>query len=298
MRIVVRMLGGLGNQLFQYAYARYLMSIYPGSEIYLDLREYKIYKLRKFDLDSMTLNQSVTKFDEKLNLYYDYSRKIFHFLQHLYRMKYHRPLELGPEFLLPGGLLYSGIDAFENPKLKRKTLYLYGYFQDVNIVEPIRQILISEFVYKENISISTEKYLKQIKQAEHSIGISIRCGQDYVESGWPVCRIEYYKKGLEILEKRYCDYEIFVFADDIDKVKNEFGLGDDVTFIEGCSALESLELLRNCNDFIISNSSFAWWGAYLSQNPDKLIIMPKKWFAGLKTKDTSLLWGKQVILLD
>ncbi|MEH7454255.1 alpha-1,2-fucosyltransferase, partial [Gottfriedia acidiceleris] len=261
-------------------------------------REYNSYKIRKFDLDSFTLNKSVLKFDKKIDVFYDVSRKAFHLLQHLYRRKNSKPLELGPEFLIKSGLIYSGIDAFENPQLKRKTLYLYGYFQDVNIVDPIREVLISEFAYKGNISKRTSEYLKLIKQNEHSIGISIRCGKDYVESGWPVCGIDYYKKGLEILKQRYSDCKVFIFADDIVKVKNDFGFGDNVIYIEGCSALESLELLKNCSDFVISNSSFAWWGAYLSQNQDKMVIMPEKWFVGLKTKDTSLPFGKHVVMLD
>lgn len=299
MKIVVRMLGGLGNQLFQYAYARYLMSLYTETQIYLDLREYNKYKLRRFDLDSMVLNPSVYLFNnKKIDVYYDFSRKFFHFLQYIYRRKHCRPLELGPKFLINGGLLYSGIDAFAKPKLKNKTIYLYGYFQDVNIVEPIKGILLSEFVYKGSISVRAKEYLKLIQQAKHSIGMSIRCGKDYIESGWPVCSIKYYKGGLEILKKRYKDCKVFVFADDIVKVKKEFGFSKDVIFIEGCSTHESLELLKNCNDFVISNSSFAWWGAYLSQNPDKMIIMPEKWFTGLKTKDTSLFLKRQAILID
>ena len=88
------------------------------------------------------------------------------------------------------------------------------------------------------------------------------------------------------------------YLDDIKKVKEEFDFNDNEIFIEGCSALESLELLKMCDDFIISNSSFAWWGAYLSQNLHKTVIMPENWFVGLKTRDTFLIPGKNWIILD
>lgn len=298
MKIVVRMLGGLGNQLFQYAYARYLMSLYPNSEIYLDLREYEKYKVRKFDLDSILLNKSVYKYTKNRDIYYDITRKSFHLYQYLYRKKFNKPLTLGPKFLLNKGLIYSGIDAHRTQILNKKTVYLYGYFQDIKIVEPIRDILLSEFAIKHRISENASKYLNLINKDYRSIAISIRCGKDYIDSGWPVCNIKYYKEGLEILKRRYNDYKIFVFADEIDKVKNEFGFSEDVIYIEGCSPIESLELLKNCDDFVISNSSFAWWGAYLSNSTEKLIIMPNEWFVGLETIKTSLVLENKMMILN
>ena len=298
LKIVVRMLGGLGNQLFQYAYARYIMSMYPNSEIYLDLREYKVYKIRKFDLDSMLLNKYVHKIEDGKSLYSDITRKIFHVYQYLYRKTNKKPLNLGPKFLLNRGLVYSGIGAYEELKLDHKTIYLYGYFQDIKVIEPIREILLSEFVNKSDISQKAKYYMELINSTERSIAISIRCGKDYIESGWPVCSMEYYKKGLEILKKKYNNCKIFVFADEIDKVKNEFELGDNVVYIEGCSPIESLCLLRNCDDFVISNSSFAWWGAYLSDSTNKNIIMPEQWFVGIKTEETSLVIKNKTLILE
>lgn len=298
MKIVVRMLGGLGNQLFQYAYARYISSMYPESKIYLDLREYRTYKVREFELDSMLLNESVFKFNKEIDLYYDLTRKGFHIYQFLKRKKYNKPLELGIECLIKKGLIYSGISAFKDISVNRKQVYLYGYFQDINIVEPIRKELLLEFTYKKQLSIKAQEYFRQIMESERSIAISIRCGKDYIESNWPVCSIEYYKNGLEILKKRNRKNKIFIFADDIELVKKEFNFEEDVVYIEGCNALESLELLKTCDDFVISNSSFAWWGAYLSQDTNKLIIAPSKWFAGLELKETALFLPDKMIILD
>lgn len=298
MEIVVRMLGGLGNQLFQYAYARYLSTKNEDYKIYLDIREYNTYKVRNYDLDLLKLNDNIFKFDKKQKKIYDLSRKVFHIYQYIYRKINNRPLGRGMDKIAKLGYLYSGIDAFDEINIKKKEIYMYGYFQDVRIVNPIRDILLEELSYTGKLSSNAEEYFKLIKKYENTLAISIRCGQDYIKSGWPVCSIEYYKNALNIFKKRNENYKVFIFADDIQIVKEQFGFGDDVVYIENCSAIESLELLKRCDDFIISNSSFSWWGAYLSDNNNKLIIAPKKWFIGLDTIDTPLFLEREMMIVE
>jgi len=109
------------------------------------------------------------------------------------------------------------------------------------------------------------------------IGLHIRRG-DYVQQSQdhPPCSLDYYKEALTHFDD---DRQVIIFTDDIEWCKNQqMFKGDRFLISETEDNVYDLCLLTLCEDYIIANSSFSWWGAWLSQNPNAKVIAPKRWF--------------------
>jgi len=105
-----------------------------------------------------------------------------------------------------------------------------------------------------------------------------------------LCSLSYYNKGIEHIAQQIVDPTFFVFSDDILWAKNSIKINYPVTFVEHNTdetAHEDLRLMNHCKHHIIANSSFSWWGAWLCQNPEKIVVAPRKWFntGSYDTKD-------------
>lgn len=295
-KILVRIRGGLGNQLFQYAYALALRKYNAGYKIVLDIREFDKYYW-PYGLSDFVLDEDVEILREG-KAEYDRSIKFFHLYQYLYNKVKRRYYDTS-ERLLKKGKLYT---TTFSPKLRNyngKDIYMYGYFQDVAMLEPIRSELLQSMTLK-NISNNVKRYKQSIK--ENSVVISIRVarqeeidhGEKFVYDG-----AEYYKRCLEYIKKKRGDVQVVVFSNNISKIKDESwfnGVTDDVLYIEECSATEQLELMKGCRDFILANSTFSWWGAYLGAcGKDSIIIAPRIWYTGDDIDDIKLKFDNMII---
>jgi len=139
--------------------------------------------------------------------------------------------------------------------------------------------------------------LERIRNS-NSIGVSIRIGDDYLKSReLNVCNDRYYYKAMNLIREQVAFPEYFIFSDDIKRVKERFIFSkyDKVTYVDGFSDSQSLRLLYNCKYFIIANSSFSWWGAYLSDYPDKIVIAPGRWYNNSKYKPDIYYEGMQIV---
>lgn len=293
--IIVRIRGGLGNQLFIYAYARFIQDKFNNAQIYFDIDEYKKYKLRSYDLQNFEFNSQIKDLSEcKLSiidkLSYTITRKIYHLFFYVDK-KYFSNKNKKKLYTLFSklGYLYNENEYYQISTVSdRENVFIYGYFQDRRYSESIYLKLVNDFKLNQQLSNKAQSFEREIKKKNNTIAVSIRCGDDYIKLGWPICSINYYKKGIGLIKNKYPNSSIFIFADEIDKVKNSYGLSQDVIFIDGCKGYESLYLMSLCDHFIIANSSFSWWGSYLSQSPNKMVVAPTQWFPNSKTKDTGL----------
>lgn len=287
-KLVTRMRGGLGNQLFILSYALFLQKKLKEkgfeSEILLDLREYETYKTRSFELLDVINDGSIRLYSiEKHEIKYELSRNIYHILQRLID-----PNREIPNVLRKHGFYYSKRSgAGEIIANKTESLYLYGYFQDVHVVNYVEEELIKRLNLKEST-----------KQEVPSIAVSIRCGKDYRDQGWPICTGKYFVSGIEeIINEKYhaTRCRIVLFTDDIEMssdIRSDIEKIADVTLVTERDPFKQLQLMKECEDFVISNSSFAWWGAYLGRKKDSIVIIPSKWYDDMKdTKDTLLLYS-------
>lgn len=265
--IIVRIVGGLGNQMFQYAYAKALQQ--RGYRVKIDISKFKKYKLHGgYQLD-----------------------------------KYHIDLETAT----PLSIFLSKLGLKKNNKEKSllfdekflnisKNEYVKGYFQTEKYFSEIRAILTHQFVINQKLSETTINYSEEINQHKNSCSLHIRRG-DYVSdkkanSVHGTCDLNYYHEAIQLINSKFENPHFFVFSDDIAWTKSNLSI-QNVTYVEHKSIPhEDLFLMSLCKNNITANSSFSWWGAWLNQHTNKTIIAPKKWFINKENEVVCKSWIK------
>lgn len=264
--IIIKLQGGLGNQLFQYALGRTLEKRYKKDvkydlSFYANNKEFtaRSYLLDKFDTAvKIASHEEINKTKYPFGLFSKIIYLINKALNKFIFKKYHISYE--PEFL----------ELIKN----KDFVYLEGYWQSICYVAPCLEDLKKELVLKDD-------KLSGILNGE-SVAIHIRRG-DYLKmgGGLDVLDISYYKKSAAFISEKLKDVRYYIFTDDVAWVKENFnflGKGD-TTYISdlGFHDYEEILLMAQCKNIIIANSSFSWWGAMLNQNKDAIIVCPKDW---------------------
>lgn len=182
-----------------------------------------------------------------------------------------------------GGVKYfehlKGFNYHELPK--SDNLFLNGYYQTEKYIKHRRKEVVELFSPREeDITYINEKY----GDLSDTCSIHIRRG-DYVnnQNHHPVCSLGYYRSAVSMLPE---GTKFLIFSDDIPWCKNNFH-GDSFIFVENELDYIDLYLMSMCSHNIIANSTFSWWGAWLNNNKDKMVISPSKWFGVAKHLDTS-----------
>ena len=283
-KIELRIMGGLGNQLYQYSSARYIQKKYNVKEMIIDCGEYDTYKIRNLEINQILHNDSV-HIDNIKSLKSFIFRETYHIYQKVYRtITKNRPKQI-ITFGKKNRYLNAYIESNLNINLECRTLHMYGYFVSAINAMSIRDELMNEIWLSDDKT--SNKYLEylEIITSSPSIAVSVRVADDYVNNSWPICSQKFYCSGIDyILNKKYLntDTNIFVFADDINKIKKQewFSKYDNVIYIQNISVCECFELMRKCSDYVCSNSSFSWWGAFLSYTQNPIRINPNKVYSG------------------
>jgi len=269
--IIVRLIGGLGNQMFQYAIGKHL-SIINNVDFKFDIS----------DLQKNKPDQNYTKRDYELSCF----RIIENFaddneikritlinetpLKFIYRLF---PYYKRPVINEKGYFFDNNIFKIKNGK------YLNGYWQSEMYFKEIREILISDFTLKNKLSDKAQNYINTIKET-NSVSLHIRRG-DYIKSYsnyYHILNDNYYENAINHIEKRIKNIKIFIFTDDFEWASNKYGNNEKYIIVQTEANYEDLYLMSLCKHNIIANSSFSWWGAWLNQNENKICIAPKKWF--------------------
>jgi len=281
--IIVRIIGGLGNQMFQYAAARAL-AITNNCPLKLDLEWFKTPGSRPYMLDRFNIHANVATLNEIVaytGKFKDPLKKTCWLLS--------RPLSRKKVFREPG-FEFTGKFAGQPPNT-----YLKGNWQSPRYFSHIRDILLEEFSIQENISPSTAAIANDI-HSRQAVSLHIRRG-DYVTNRQAQqfhgnLGFEYYHKAIEIISSSITNPFFYIFSDDIEWVSQHFNIYQQARYIAGNSENKSHEdmlLMSICRHHIIANSSFSWWGAWLNKKENKTVIAPKQWFRqekqNRKTKD-------------
>ena len=167
----------------------------------------------------------------------------------------------------------------EAVSVKNNEIYYDGYWHSDNYFKKYRKDLISQFVFT-NDRID-EAYKGMCKdQDEETVAIHIRRG-DYITQNNPNARgVEYYQEAIKAISTIVKKTRFCFFSDDLEWVKENFSNVKNVVFANENRLLddiEEFELMSKCHHQIISNSSFSWWAAWLNQNTQKTVIVPKEW---------------------
>lgn len=282
--IIVQLKGGLGNQLFQYAAGRSL-SNKMNDVLKLDCSSYDIDRLRSYRLGHFRIKASVASNSDIRDVR---SIKLFGIripprqsfaLEHI-KPSYRRRTVQESQFH------YN-----HQFTLISSPVYLTGYWQSEKYFLIIREILLSEFSLKSDIT-EEDRIILHATKTSNSVSVHVRrgdlIGDSHANAIHGVCSREYYLRGIKHLIDNTKDPHFFIFSDDLHWVRTNLDIGQSMTFVEHNGPerdYADLFLMRSCTHHIIANSSFSWWGAWLSDTYGKVVIAPSKWF-GLSDRNT------------
>jgi len=267
--------------MFQYALGRHL-AVLNSCELKLDIEGFAADPLREYHLNHFGLQQTFASSKEINILKYGHNNlplvTATNFINRVSRRLTGEKLIKKHTYLIE-----KKIFTFCSEILKLSgNLYLEGYWQSENYFASIREILLEDFLMRTSSNATNSKFLEQIKES-NSVSVHVRRG-DYASDPqtsklYACCTTDYYKAATEIINKRVKNARFFVFSDDPDWAESNLSFENQVV-VRGNTAdngQEDLHLMQNCRHNIIANSSFSWWGAWLNQNPDKIVIAPKTW---------------------
>lgn len=270
---IVNILGGIGNQMFQYAFLVALRES-TKKEVCYDASVFKTYPLHNgFELDrrfNISARQASPSEISRLS-YYTSSYFWYRVLKRLPRRK---------------TMLYEPNHCAYTPELLEdgRDMYYYGIWQDHRYFDNYKDIVKKEFSWKEILDERNQETYDYFKEGI-TVSLHIRRG-DYLKE-WrykDICELDYYQKALEYISSLgKKDVKFAIFSNDPSWCKdNIVPLISDykytmVDWNQGAESFKDMQLMSACKVNVIANSSFSWWGAYLNIHDDVLVIAPRKW---------------------
>ena len=263
---IVEIAGGLGNQMFQYAFALHLKNV-TNEEVKIDISFFDRHRCHNgYEID--------TVFGQKLRKCSDKERKERSYVGSEFAQKLKRKLfDIKNTQYVEQGLPY-------NSNLDYQKEYFAGYWQSEKYFHAIKDGIKDFFTFSDPQDKTNIKLLKKIKKSD-SVSIHVRRG-DYVNHPLygGICDIDYYKNAIEYIRTNIESPVVFIFSNDMQWCKENLHLSDAnyIDWNQGADSFRDMQLMSECKHNIIANSSFSWWGAWLNKHSDKIVIAPSKWF--------------------
>lgn len=281
--VCARLMGGLGNQMFQYAFARSI-SLKTGATVLLDTTvletESPGVTPRCFALEPFAIAGRVATRDEaqRLQLGDGILQRVRRFLDRFLPVAAKR-------------IIVDQANGFDESALgARPPVYLSGYWQSERYFAADAEVLREDFRLRDPLSPNASRILAEIA-AEPSISVHVRRG-DYLLNSTNldfhgVQSRDYYVQAVERIQQEAGKLSVFIFSDDLDWCRANLPFDERTVFVEIDGAArdhEEMHLMSQCDHHVVSNSSFGWWGAWLGKNPDRIVVAPAKWFAAPDVK--------------
>ncbi len=289
--------GRLGNQMFQYAFARALKEKL-NQEILIDWHHVidsdkkqpgigYCNSLKDFNVTNFSSIDS-SKYEKYMNI-----RQRLAFRNYEKHFPYNGSLY--DRYIFETDFLKknknSGLWFFENGYYDfsmnkvHKNVFLSGYYESEKYFSSIENIIRKEFKpVHDRLEHNTELY-KQIENS-NSVCVTVRRGDFLKSSLHNVCKLDYFLKGMDIIASKVSDAKFFIFSNDVEWLRENVNFKYPVIFENGNDPVwEKLRLMYLCKHFVISNSTFSWWAQYLSSNKDKIVVAPDRWYNSTITSD-------------
>lgn len=275
---IVNILGGMGNQMFQYALAVALRERHHEETIRIDSSGFKGYTIhngyelkRVFDVDIPEAS-----FKEQLRIFYP--------------LRNYRMWQLGKRLLPRRKYMVCESEdmRFDQTVLHNlDSAYYLGYWQTEKYFSDIRSKILEVFTFPHLAEKDKNQVMLESVQSKNSVSVHVRRG-DYMKIGntQGICTLEYYRKALKLIREKTVPEIFLVFSDDISWCRDNIAmfLGNIPTVYvdwnRGENSFRDMQLMSHCRHNIIANSSFSWWGAWLNNNPNKIVIAPSRWMNG------------------
>ncbi|GHV04513.1 alpha-1,2-fucosyltransferase [Campylobacterota bacterium] len=286
--IITSIRGGLGNRLFQYAIGR-SAALKNSVELKLDQLDFQEYiyhsgfRLYNFNItaQSATLKE-INSLGTRNRIVRKLAREgIYHYKK--------------SSFCVEKRVEES---KFRPDILKKRDLYLRGYWQNENYFSDIRNVLLNDLILRDQLSVEASAILQEIKNtnsvAVHirksdPIGVDGKTGSDqWQPNSSGGLDMEYYRNAVKFISARLTNPTFFIFSNNIkwcEENLNELGLSNARLIDRTNSELEDFELMRNARHNIVANSTFSWWAAWFNTFEDKIVIAPKIWLDNWREHD-------------
>jgi len=274
--IISNIIGGLGNQMFQFAAARAL-AMRKNVPLKLDVSDFATYGLHQgFELGSV-FNIAIDlagSQDVRKILGWQSSPRIRRFLLRR-RFAVLRSSKLVIE---PGFGYWNGFHNLPGD------CYLSGYWQSEKYFHDAAVLLRRDFTFRQPFD-NTNAECSSLISEVNSVSVHVRRGNyandAFTSATHGMCSIEYYRQALQLVGQRVPNAQFFVFSDDICWVKKNLPLDPPfhyVDFNHGSQSFNDMRLMSMCKHNIIANSTFSWWAAWLNPGVDKIVVAPRRWF--------------------
>jgi hypothetical protein len=272
---IVKISGGLGNQMLQYVYGQYLSKKYR-EKIYYDIEWYKKKRkkknlyLRNFELAKFDIDIKIVK--KKHLLKYNKFEKFIYLLKGLLLLDRNTFALVYDSRNTMFGSLLSKFSSLLSVMFKNS--YHIGNWLDFKYYEYVSNEV--EFKLNSNELLINKKIKNKILRT-NAVSIGVRRG-DYVKLG-VACDIDYYKKAINLIKMKVYNPTYYIFSDDIEWCKKNISISTKHFFVEQNKEIsfENMELMSLCKHNIISNSTYDWWGAMLNKTKQRIVISPKFW---------------------
>jgi hypothetical protein len=281
--IIVQVIGGLGNQMFQYAFGRRLADGL-GVPLKLDITQFRTYLKRRYELSGLCIEEEFAG-----------DREIAKTRPSRFSRARSRALPVFPWLAQrPGRLVRERAFAFDPSMLElRDGVYLEGYWQSERYFDAAANRLRVEFVPRQPLDGRAALLADEMRYGD-SVSLHVRRG-DYaseppVSLVHLVCDLDYYARCGQYLSERLDDPRYYVFSDEPGWVRENLRLPGATTIVaDRCrtTAVHEMWLMSQCRHHVIANSSFSWWGAWLDPRPSKVVLMPRRWFRNLEPECTA-----------
>jgi len=272
--IIVKLIGGLGNQLFQYALGRHTAET-NQSVLKIDISGFEEYTLHKYSLWAFNIQENIASVEEVKALTVRSQGTV----QSVIRQLLGRPPVLAPTYIREKRRFHF------DPEILNVSdgVYLDGSWQNERYFIDISGIIRQEFTVKTPPSGKNKELIEQISGC-NSVSLHIR-REDFVSDAHTtrvhgICELDYYFRCVEYINQKIKEPHFFVFSDNPEWARANLNLPHPMRFFDHNGPdknYEDLRLMSQCKHHIIANSTFSWWGAWLNQNREKIVLAPKQW---------------------
>jgi hypothetical protein len=283
-RVAVQVAGGLGNQLFQYAAGRALAERLRAKLIFdctIRSAEPRTFALDRFSINPQVAQSVPAKIRPR---YFRFGGKLGGWITEKYHDAFPRAAHIdGHRFKI----IYEKQPFVYDPRFGnlKGSIYLMGWWQSYRYFESVADTIRSELQVVWASSAVHREWLDRIRRS-NSICLHVRRG-DYLKpetlKRFGVCQLSYYINAIHSVRTRIESPLFFVFSDDHAWCRGNLPLDDTMILVDANKpgdAVEELSLMAACRHHIIANSSFSWWGAWLADHPDQIVVAPNPWFVG------------------
>jgi len=284
----VSIAGGLGNQMFAYAFCLSLRARREKAVLYISRgKNSNNYGHQGYELEKLF---NIKQFEETKSK-----------IQNFYLRIYTNLIRVFPSTWKTRLFSYVGVHVVRVPEnfifypevfdFDHKHQLFMGTWQSDKFFKGAEDEIRRSFVFKSSLRSALTVDMSDRMRSEQSVSIHVRRG-DYLSDEFSVgfagvCTEEYYANAIDYISKQIENPYFYIFTDDYSWVSEHFKLENAtyVNFNKGTNSWQDMYLMSQCKHNIIANSSFSWWGAWLNANSDKIVIAPKQWWRLFETDD-------------